>query len=344
MDVGIVGAGIIGCTIAEDLSRRGHRVQVFDARGVGAGATHATAGVLAPFIEAPAAGPLQQLAIESLQMYDDFVERLRAASEPVEYRRCGTFEVASSAADEERLRAVGDSARAAGLTAQWHAGDAGGRPVRGTSRPGLLIGEQGYVRVEQLIEALRRAAERRGTLFRQHEPVLRTIAGPGDVVLETATRSAAFGAVVIAAGSWSDAVGPEEIGVHPVRGQILRLHWTGEALPHVMWSDHCYVVPWTDGTVLVGATAEDVGFDERTTAAGVSGLLAAVQAFLPEAAGATFLEARAGLRPASATGVPVIRPSSTSARVIYATGHYRNGILLAPVTARRVRSLIAATA
>ena len=343
MDVAIVGAGIIGCAIAEDLAARGHRLQVFDARRVGAGATHATAGVLAPFIEAPSAGPLQELALESLYMYDGFVARLRADStQEVEYRRCGTFEIAPSAADEERLRGVAELARAAGLTAAWHPADRGGRQGRGTSQPGLLIAEQGYVRVEQLIEALRRTAERRGAVFHEQQAILRTAAAADHVVLETATRSLSFDVVVIAAGSWSDLLGPEEIGVRPVRGQLLRLQWTAAPLSHVMWSEHCYVVPWTNGSVLVGATVEDVGFDERTTAAGVGQLLAAVQAFLPASAGATFVEARAGLRPASAGGVPVIRPSSASPRVIYATGHYRNGILLAPVTAQRVRTLVAA--
>jgi glycine oxidase len=145
---------------------------------------------------------------------------------------------------------------------------------------------------------------------------------------------------VIAAGSWSDLVGPEETGVHPVRGQLLRLRWAGEPLPHVMWSDDCYVVPWLDGTVLVGATVEHVGFDERTTVAGVERLLSAVQRFLRAAAAATFLEARAGLRPGTANGLPVIRPSWDSPRVIYATGHYRNGILLAPLTARLVGTMV----
>jgi glycine oxidase len=92
-------------------------------------------------------------------------------------------------------------------------------------------------------------------------------------------------------------------------------------------------VPWNDGTVLVGATVEDVGFDERTTAAGVRDLLDAVCELLPLAWGATFLEARVGLRPATDDGLPVIGPLDAEPRILYATGHYRNGILLAPVTA-----------
>ena len=343
VDVAIVGAGIIGCAIAEDLARRGYRVEVFDAGQVGAGATKATAGVLAPFIEAPSAGTLQSLAVESLAMYDSFVSQAQRASElDIEYRRCGTFEVATSPEAEERLRGVADSARGAQLTAQWHAADPGARQTRGTAAAGLLIPEQGYVRVEQLLVALRRGAEQRGTIFHQQQPVLETVPQRDHVVIRTPTGTVMCGMAVIAAGSWSDAVGPEQPGIRPVRGQLLRLRWTREPLQHVLWSESCYVVPWRDATVLVGATVEDVGFDDRTTANGVGRLLEAVQRLLPDASEATFIEARSGLRPAAGDGLPVIRPSSSSPRVIYATGHFRNGILLAPITARLVSGLVGA--
>ena len=342
VDVAVVGAGIIGCAIAEDLAQRGYRVEVFDARHVGAGATHATAGVLAPFIEAPAAGALQELSIESLGLYDSFVARAqRASGLEIEYRRCGTFEVGSSPEAEQRLHIVAARAREARLIAEWHAMDADARRTRGTAAPGLLIHEQGYVRVEQLLVALKRSAEGRGAVFHEHQPVLRTVPERNQVVIETSTGSRTCRAAVIAAGSWSDRVGPEQPGIRPIRGQLLRLRWNCEPLLHVMWSDDCYVVPWLDGTVLVGATVEDVGFDERTTAEGIAHLLSAVRRLLPDAARASFIEARAGLRPASNTGLPVIRPSSESKRVIYATGHFRNGILLAPLTSRLVRRMVA---
>lgn len=305
---------------------------MFDARQAGAGATRATAGVLAPFIEAPLPGPLHDLTLESFHLYPGFVAGVSTASGTgIEYRRCGTFEAAVSAADEERLRGVADAASAAGLHPEWN-----------TAKRGLLIREQGYVRVEQLMAGLRRSAERHGGLFHEQEPITRTEPRHEEVVVHTPERSLTCGVLVVAAGSWSNAVVPEPIGVRPVRGQLLRLHWPGPPLPHVMWRHDCYIVPWVDGTILVGATVEDVGFDERITAAGVGDLLQALRRFLPEAADATFLEARAGLRPATAEGVPVIRPSRQSPRVVYATGHYRNGILLAPLTARRVADLVGA--
>jgi glycine oxidase len=150
-------------------------------------------------------------------------------------------------------------------------------------------------------------------------------------------------AVVIAAGSWSGQLGLREAAardVRPVRGQLLRLSWHGEPLTHVLWGPDCYVVPWLDGTVLVGATMEEVGFDERTTAAGVRDLLDAVCELIPEAWGASFVEARAGLRPATRDGLPIIGRSTEVAGVFYATGHFRNGVLLAPLTAQLVADLV----
>jgi glycine oxidase len=330
MDIAIAGAGVIGCAVAEELSRRGFRVHVFDARQPGAGATYATAGVLAPFIETPSPGPLRDLMLESFRLYPAFVAAVSAASGVgIEFRRCGTFELADSGADEDRLRRVADAARSAGLQAEWH-----------EANRGLLIRDQGYVRVEQLIAGLRGSAERHGALFHVQEPIDRTELRGDGVVVHTPVRTLSCGALVVAAGSWSGAVVPEPVGVRPVRGQLLRLHWRRAPLPHILWSHDCYVVPWSDGTILVGATVEDVGFDERITAGGVGGLLRALHRLLPQAEDATFLEARAGLRPAAADGMPIIRPSTKSPRVIYATGHYRNGILLAPLTARLVADLL----
>lgn len=332
MDVAVVGGGIIGCSVAWQLATQGARVTVFDARHVGGGATYATAGVLAPFIETPSPGPLQDLTLRSFCMYDEFVRQVEHHAEmAVEFRRCGTVEVAARELDRARLMQVAASAAATGVQATWL-----GAP------PGLLIPQQGYVRVEQLMTALQTSAERHGADFVNDSPVIAIhVDAAGQPAIEFPTAVMRPHAVVVAAGAWSDRIGFEAVGVRPIRGQLLRLRWRADPLPHVMWSEHCYVVPWLDGTVLVGATVEDVGFDERVTAEGVRSLLDAVTSFLPDAGSATFIEARAGLRPASGDGLPVIRASSRSPRVVYATGHYRNGILLAPVTARLVADLLA---
>jgi glycine/D-amino acid oxidase-like deaminating enzyme len=125
-----------------------------------------------------------------------------------------------------------------------------------------------------------------------------------------------------------------------VRGQLLRLAWRGPSLRRVTWSDRCYVVPWEDGTLLVGATVEDAGFDERTTVAGVRDLLEAAAELVPEAWTAGFIDARAGLRPGTPDELPMVGRSCVFDNVVYATGHYRNGILLAPLTAALVAGLM----
>jgi len=124
--------------------------------------------------------------------------------------------------------------------------------------------------------------------------------------------------------------------VRPVRGQLLSLAWRGAPLRRVTWSSRCYMVPWDDGTVLVGATVEEVGFDERATAAGVRDLLDAACDLAPSARAAGFNGARVGLRPATPDDLPAIGRSRAAANVMYATGHYRNGVLLAPLTAKLV--------
>jgi len=200
------------------------------------------------------------------------------------------------------------------------------------------------VAVSSLTEAVVWAALRHGAELEtgRHVRSIRRHADGLDVIADDGgTWTARY--VVVAAGSWSsqlESIDAAALTVRPVRGQLLQLGWKGPPLSHVIWGKDCYVVPWRDGTVLVGATVEEVGFDERTTAAGVRDLLEAVCELLPEAWGATFLDARAGLRPATPDNLPIIGPSPGIEGLVYATGHYRNGVLLAPLTAAIVADLI----
>ena len=147
--------------------------------------------------------------------------------------------------------------------------------------------------------------------------------------------------VVMAAGAWGNAIdGVRTPPLRPVRGQLLHLGWQGPPLSTIIWGPECYIVPRADGTLLVGATVEEAGFDERTTAAGVRDLLDAACELLPEGRGATFLEARAGLRPATPDELPVLGADRDAPAIVHASGHYRNGVLLAPITAKVIADLI----
>ena len=132
----------------------------------------------------------------------------------------------------------------------------------------------------------------------------------------------------------------DALPVRPIRGQLVYLAAPPGLLRHVAWGSDVYLVPWRDGTVLAGATSEDVGFDERATAGGIAMLLHAATALVPGLTDATFLEARCGLRPGSPDDLPYIGPSAVLPGLIYACGHYRNGALLAPLTAELVKQLV----
>ncbi len=343
-DIIVIGAGVIGCAIAHELARRGASVEIVDDRPPGMGATQASAGVLAPFIEAREGNPLLELAVRSLDLYDEFIERVSADSGiAVPYRRTGTLDVALDDQDLETLRTTASVLERRGVPARMLSAQA----VR-SEEPhlaesvvgGLVIDAHGFVAATELTRALAAAARRSGAQLLEPNRVRSIASQQGDVVVETDKGSLSAGAAVLAAGSWSGSIAIDGVSatvpVRPVRGQLLHLSWRGVLLRRVTWSSRCYLVPWDDGTLLVGATAEDVGFDERATAAGVRDLLEAACDITPHAWGAGFSGARVGLRPATRDGLPIIGASRQLPNLTYATGHFRNGILLAPLTATLV--------
>lgn len=336
----VVGAGIIGCAIARELAVRGVACTVIDNRPVGGGATRASAGMLAPYVEAHEQGPLLDLAVRSLDLYDDWIAAVRRESSiDVEYRRIGTLEVAL---DPEHAAALRRHRPPAGVTTEWLAPEAAraAHPSLASIAGALQTPTHGYVAAQQLATALAASADRRGTVF--HRASVQRIARHGSS-FRVATTAGDYEAatVVMAAGAWGNAIdGVRTPPLRPVRGQLLHLGWRGHPLSTIAWGPDCYIVPRTDGTLLVGATVEEAGFDERTTAAGVRDLLGAACRLLPEALDATFLEARAGLRPATPDALPVLGSDPGTPDLIHASGHYRNGVLLAPITARVIADLI----
>jgi glycine oxidase len=332
VNVTVVGAGVIGLSIAHELAARGATVRVVDARGTGLGATHASAGILAPHIEGNSE-TLLSLGICSLNQYDSFVGRVALnAEQPIEYGRTGTLQVARSDEEAERLATAAARLADAGTKHDLLDADAARRlePALGHVVSALLIQDHGYVGVRSLMAALVEALARRDV------PI-----SVGQVHDLKAERDNAD-AVIVAAGCWSRDLPAADSGVpvRPVRGQLLHLRLPRPPATRVIWGERCYVVPWEDGSVLVGATSEEVGFDERATVAAVRTLLDSATQLVPEIAAAFFEEVRIGLRPATPDELPVIGPSSTMPGVFYATGHFRNGVLLAPLTAVAVADLV----
>lgn len=350
MNIVVVGAGVIGASISKALAKRGASVTVLDMRGPGRGASWASAGLLAPYTEAQEKTPLLDMGIRSLALFDKFIENTQAASGQstrIEYARTGTFEVAFTDDDAAHLTSVKSWLDRTGAASEWLEGAAARMfepSIAPEVRGGLFIPQHGFVGVNSLVTALVNAARFAGATIESPIEAVDVTHNRQGVVVRAGDRRYEADRVVIAAGSWSRRVrvaGLAPIPVRPVRGQMLHLRWTAERKPaRPVWGPGCYTVPWSDGTVLVGATVEEVGFDESTTVAGLQSLTAAVSRMLADASTAAVIDARAGLRPATADGLPIIGISQTAPNVMFATGHFRNGILLAPLTASMVETAL----
>ena len=330
MTITVVGAGVVGCAVAYELASRGARVELLDPRGPGRGATGASAGILAPLIEGHSQA-LLRLGTCSIALWDDFIDRIqRESGQTIEYDRSGTLQIALDDAQAAELTELARRLQSAGVSHSLLDGSDAAKLEPGISQRatmGLLVPAHGYVGPAPLTEALVRAATARGVSMVQARA--------------TALDQIQSDAVVIAAGSWSAELVPApQPFVKPIRGQLLSLSTDRRPATRVIWGTDCYVVPWTDGTTLVGATVEDVGFDERTTTGGLRGLLNAAVDLMPGLEHAHFREARAGLRPKTPDELPAIGRSSTMPYVFYAAGHYRNGVLHAPLTASLIADLV----
>ena len=351
MKVTIAGAGVIGCAVAYELASRGAHVRVLDNRTAGGGATRASAGILAPYIEGHDP-TLRRLCVLSLALFDDFVERVRSDSGVVvEYERRGTLQVALTQDQVNQLKRMAQALGDSNVTHELlGSGELRRREPALTTDTvaGLEIPEQGYVAPADLTRALVAAAIRQGAIFDIATAV--TVEEGKVPRLHTSAGVIESDAVIVAAGSWSSQIGPgrhespipdpRSPVVKPIRGQLLQLRLPQRAATHVIWGEDCYLVNRHDGTVLAGATVEDVGFDERATSGAVEQLLQASMRLMPCLRDAAFEEVRVGLRPMTSDELPAMGASSTMPHVFYATGHYRNGVLLAPLTARLMTDLV----
>lgn len=338
----MIGAGIIGCAVAEELARRGARVAVFDSRAIGGGATQASAGILAPYIEGHL-DALRRLGLASLELYQEFVARVEADSgDRVEFERNGTLQVALTQREAAQLASAARLLAGENVDHELTDGAGARRFEPHVSQrviAGLLVRAHGYVAPAPLAAAVARAAQNRGATL-SPAPALEIEDVGGLVHVRTPEETISADAAVIAAGSWSGQWRPGPPWVKPIRGQLVHLRACERAASRVTWGTGCYVVPWRDGSVLVGATVEDVGFDVSATAGGVERLLRSAMDLLPGLEAARFEEVRVGLRPMIEDELPVIGRSSARHNLFYAAGHYRSGVLLAPLTAQLIADLV----
>ena len=350
-DVAIIGAGVTGLGIAWRLAQRGAAVTVFDQGVAGSGASHAAAGMLAACAEAePGEEALVALGRLSQSMWPGFAAELEQASGiAVDLRQEGTLVVALNADDQARLRHQLAFQHSLGLPLDWiSALEARRREPHLSGTTGAVFSPEDHqVDNRKLVQALLGAATAAGATVREHCTVEEVTASQGratGVRLADGTHVAA-GAVVLAAGAWSRGVAgvlpAMRPPVRPVKGQLLALRMDAAAplISHVVWAPNVYMVPRRDGRLVLGATVEERGFDTTITAGGVLALLEAAWRVLPAIEELPIDEMWVGHRPGSRDDAPILGPGPLDG-LFYATGHHRNGILLAPVTADAVARLV----
>ena len=343
-DVVIAGAGVIGLSIAHELLCRGTRVTLVDPRQPGMGASWASAGVLAPQGARPFHRPYLDLCLSSRDLFADLSARLlEETGIDIEYRTEGGLQVAFDDAESEELGQRYRHQLDLGLPVERLSGE----EVRALepmlspeTRCGLLFEGMHQVENRRLVQALFAAVRARGGEFRIGNPVtdliVRRNRAAGIVV-----PGERIGAerVVVAAGAWSGLlkwIPGSPPPVQPVRGQMVCVDGSGvPPLGRVIYGPEQYLVPRRDGRVLLGATVEKTGFDASVTAGGVSDVIREGLRMAPGLAEAPVVETWAGLRPMSKDGKPILGPADLE-RLVLATGHFRNGILLAPITGRLI--------
>ena len=344
----VVGAGVVGCTVAYRLAREGAPVTILEPRAPGQGATRASAGILAPDIEGHGSSLLRLLGRRSIAIWDDFIAELRGDSRhDIVYQRNGTFELAFSADDVHRLQELAAALKRDSIESRWLAPlqFAAIEPLAAkTARGALLIPIHGFVGVTALTEAALAAAKSYGATISAGTGAIRIFTMPsGRVGVEAANAKWEADRVVLAAGSWSSMItiqDADRVPVTPIRGQLIQLKSEPGAISRVIWGPDGYLVPWPDGSVLVGSTVEDVGFDERHTDEAVARLRAAAASLVPDLAKAEMTSIRTGLRPKGPDDLPMLGHSRVVPGLIYATAHYRNGVMFAPLTVKLVGDLV----
>jgi len=347
-DVVVVGGGVIGCCIAYYLADGGAKVTVLERGRLASGASGVAAGMLAPQVEAPFADAFFEVALKGRAEHAPLAQQLfEDVGLDIEYRRTGILRVARTESERVDLQRMLRWQSARGLAAEWIEAERLGECeplLKGVAARllagGLWLADEAQVRGPRLVHALATAATRRGAQFHENT-VVTNVCMSGGHVTGVRTNHDAFGAdvVVIAAGVWSSDL-CDQTGVNlpiaPVKGQIMSLRALGRSPRQVLWSGECYLVPRPDGEIVLGATEEEGNYDPTPTVAGMNRLTESALEVVPAVGSFTVEGFWAGLRPAAPDRFPIVGPAPSVDGLFVTTAHYRNGILLGPLTGRRV--------
>jgi glycine oxidase len=344
-DVAIVGAGIIGCSIAFELAKAGMQVCVLERGGIGEESSAAAAGMLSGQHGVTNLGTRYQLHVEARELHAQLADELRELTGiDVGFCRWGLLELLFTPGEiraADRCYAIQTQA---GLQVERLS-----RKETLTLEPALTPDLQGSIRYVdeahvhngRLTIALAEAARRTGADLRSGEPAVALIREREGVVgIRTPTETIYAEAVVVANGAWSsDLIRPLGVmlPVKPMRGQMLAVRTVPRAVSQIVYGRHMYLVPRPDGETLVGATVEDVGFRKEVTLEGLEALIQAGRHIAPGIMGHPVTRTWAGLRPGSPDGLPLVGPLEGLPGLILAVGHHRNGILLGPLTGMLIK-------
>lgn len=338
-DVVVCGAGVIGCAVARALSLAGLKVHVLERSRPGDEASGAAAGMLTAQAFADTASPFVEMGRRSLSMYEPMARELAEETGiEIEFRRTGSLRLPSGGPDELELSSLFFFQKKSGWPVELASSDRLAEITQGrlsrSFKNGVFFREEGLVDNERLVRALWFSAERHGAKFLLGSPAL-AIRIENDVCTGVYTEQDKIEAkfVVNAAGAWADfdrsLAFP--VPVRPARGQIVELLSEGQTAPCVIHRQEFYIVPRSDGRTIVGSTVEFVGFEKKVTAEAVQRLLARAIEVVPMLSEARFSRAWSGLRPATLDSLPILGATPLPGYLM-ATGHFQNGILLAPVT------------
>lgn len=353
-DVAIVGGGLIGASVAFELAAENLRVVVIDRQKPGQEASWAAAGMLSPGPHSPEDEALTPLAKESLRLYPEFITEVEKASgQSVSFLREGALEIFSGPlAETDRDRLVASHQRL-GLAAQAVTLEAARKLERATgpgARAVAWLPDEATVEPRLLMDAVLTGAMQRGVEVSADCGVTSLITERSHggtrctgVFADGKKIEAKF--VVLAAGCFAGAIECDTAAVQfsaslrPVRGQIIAFRPKGLRLNRVLRCERGYLVPRRDGRVVAGSTTEDAGFEKRVTREGLRSIVSAAVELVPELADAEIVETWSGLRPGTPDNLPILGLTGIEG-LLAATGHFRNGILLAPVTAKLIKDWI----
>jgi glycine oxidase len=349
-DTAILGAGIVGLSLAWRLAERGQRVALLDRQPFGHESSRAAAGMLAPSSEAQfGETPLARLGVAAVRFYDGWIPALSArAGVDIDYGQGPALLAALDRDDAAALRHNLTLQRALDLPVRWISRD-DCQALEPTLSPrvigGVLCDSDKWVDNWHLLDALTTACERAGVTRRPNTPARLWLSDPADPAPRCLGLAPDHGepiqarATVLAAGAWSAQAWPEAYAgprppVRPVKGQIMAVKSTPDLrLTHTVRSPRVYLVPRRNGQVIIGATSEERGFDRALTAGGLYQLLQYAVELWPAVQELEVAATWTGLRPGIHDNLPLLGPSGNISGLCYATGHYRNGILLGPLTA-----------